>query len=305
MNSPHKLAPILLFVYNRIDCLEKSIGSVKKAFLADESELIIYADCARNEEDEKKVALVREYVKKINGFKNITIFEQSQNLGLAKSIILGVTETLNKYDKVIVLEDDIIVSPYFLKYMNSALDLYENSDTVVNINAYIPDSPLRFKENFMVSYISSLGWATWRRGWELFEENGEKLLEIIQKEKREKEFNLGWRFTQMLKDQIAGKNNSWAIRWNASVFVNNKTSYTVNSSIVKHIGNGEDATHCKTIYMFPTELYSEEIIPSYIENHSENKKARAKLRFNFAVRTSKINKLRLYIALYIKRFFAK
>lgn len=113
-----KLAPITLFVYNRPDHTNKTIEALKKNKFAKESELFIFSDGPKKQEDASKVKEVRKYLKTIDGFNDVFIKESEKNKGLANSIISGVTEVINKYRKVIVLEDDLITSPVFLEYMN-------------------------------------------------------------------------------------------------------------------------------------------------------------------------------------------
>ena len=129
------LSPILLFVYNRLEHTKQLISSLLDNSLAKESELFIYADGARNTEDEKGVKEVRSYIQTIRGFKKVTIIEQNENKGLARSIIDGVTEQVNHFGKVIVLEDDLVVAPYFLTFMNQALELYQDEPPVGHIQA--------------------------------------------------------------------------------------------------------------------------------------------------------------------------
>ena len=126
------LAPIVLFVYNRPWHTQQTIEALQKNQLASESELFIYRDAAKAKQDQDKVQEVRDYVHLVDGFKKITIVERDKNWGLAKSIIDGVTAIVNQYGKIIVLEDDIVTSPHFLRYMNDALDFYQNEEAVVS-----------------------------------------------------------------------------------------------------------------------------------------------------------------------------
>lgn len=132
----NKLAPIVLFVYNRKDHTEQTIEALKKNDLAIESDLFIYSDATKNDVNSDAVKEVREYIKTINGFKSITIVERKNNMGLAKSVVSGVSEIVNKYGKVIVLEDDLITAPQFLRYMNKNLENYEKVEDVISIHGY-------------------------------------------------------------------------------------------------------------------------------------------------------------------------
>ncbi len=239
-----KLAPIILFVYNRKDHTEKTIEALKKNDLAGESELFIYSDAAKNAANFDAVEEVREYIKTVNGFKSVTIIERENNMGLAKSVILGVSEIVNKYGKVIVLEDDLITAPQFLKYMNKNLENYEEVEDVISIHGY--NYPIKIIEKqFFLKGADCWGWATWKRGWDLFEENGEKLLKELKDggQIREFNFNNSYNYSGMLEDFINGKNSSWAVRWYASAFLKDKYTLYPGKSLVKNIGLDNTGTH--------------------------------------------------------------
>ena len=119
-------APILLFVYNRPEHTHRCIESLLKNTLASESNLFIYADGVKDSTQQEAVNKVRNYIRTIQGFKQITLIERSENWGLARNIINGVTTQVNRYGKVIVLEDDLVVAPYFLQFMNEALEVYKD-----------------------------------------------------------------------------------------------------------------------------------------------------------------------------------
>ncbi len=255
-------APIALFVYNRLDVLKITVEALINNTLATNSELFIFADGPKTQNDEKVLA-VREYIKTISGFKKIEIIESEINKGLANSVISGVTKIVNNYGKIIVLEDDIKTSPYFLKFMNEALDMYENEDAVACITGYTYPIKGRWPQTFLLKGADCWSWATWKRAWTLFEEDGQKLLNDLESKKLEKEFdfNNSYPYIQMLKDQIANKNSSWAIRWYASAFLRNKLCLYLGKSIVRNIGFVEDATHCNadTGSLFSTDIYNEPI----------------------------------------------
>lgn len=208
------LAPIALFCYRRLGVLERVVEALKNNELALQSDLIVFADGYKNDEDKKGVKEVREYIKTLSGFKSIKIIESSKNKGLANSIIDGVTKVVNEYGKIIVVEDDILTSPYFLNYMNDALDMYERDEDVACISAYT--YPIKTdKQSFFIKGADCWGWATWKRGWECFEVSGQKLFDELNHKNLsyECDFDGSYPYTQMLKDQIEGKNDSWAIRW--------------------------------------------------------------------------------------------
>ena len=174
------LAPIALFVYNRLEHLEKTINALQNNILALDSELYIFSDGAKDEKSSEQVNKIRKYIKTISEFKKIIVIEREKNLGLANSIISGVTEVINKYGKIIVLEDDMVTSRYFLKYMNEALEYYENEDRVISIHGYIYPVKKELPNTFFMKGADCWGWATWKRGWDLFEHDGKKLLQELE-----------------------------------------------------------------------------------------------------------------------------
>ena len=239
------LAPIALFVYNRPDHTRQTVAALTKNELAAGSDLIILSDAAKNEATAAKVDEVRAYLKTIDGFKSVKIIERPENFGLAKSIISGVTEIVNQSGKIIVLEDDLITSPYFLRYMNEALDLYEKTEKVISIHGYIYPTREKLPETFFIKGADCWGWATWKRGWDLFQTDGRKLLAELKRKKLTKklDFDGAYPFTQMLIGQIRGFNDSWAIRWYASAFLEDKLTLYPGQSLVANIGFDNSGTH--------------------------------------------------------------
>lgn len=235
------LAPIMLFCFNRLNHLRLTIESLKKNTLAKESELIIFSDYGKN------VKEVREYIKTIKGFKKVTIVERKENFGLAKSIIAGVTEVVNKHGKVIVLEDDMVTGKYFLTYMNDALSLYEKDKKVGCIGCYVYPLKIKLPETFFMKMNNPWGFGTWEKEWKLFEPNGKKLLKEIESKGLKKEFDINnsYPFTKMLKHQIKGKNNSWAIRWRASLFLKKKLTLYPGKHLIKNIGLDDTGINSK------------------------------------------------------------
>ena len=162
------LAPIVLFTYSRVKNTKETIDCLLKNKEAVNSDLFIFSDAAKNDAAKEKVAEVREYIHSISGFKSVTIFEREENWGLAKNIIAGVTEIVNKYGKVIVLEDDHSVAPFFLQYMNEALCRFENNKDIVSIHGYVYPHKEKLPETFLIKGADCWSWATWKDAWALF-----------------------------------------------------------------------------------------------------------------------------------------
>ena len=269
-------APILLFVYNRPEHTRRCIESRLKNSLASESNLFIYADGAKDSTQQEAVNEVRNYIRSIQGFKQITLMERSENWGLARNIINGVTTQVNRYGKVIVLEDDLVVAPYFLQFMNDALEVYKNEPRVGHIQAcdFTQDSSL--PATFLIKWTGSWGWATWDRAWKHFNPNGNELLQELEERKLTHvfDFNGKYGFTRMLRRQIEGKNNSWAIRWNASLFLKDILSLNVGRSLVQNEGFDGSGTNCGGGGLYASHLYLQPLFITPISPIEENKEAR-------------------------------
>jgi len=240
------LAPIVLFVYNRLWHTQKTIRALQKNELALESELFIYADGAKNEKTSDQVSQVRSYIQEVSGFKKITIIERDKNWGLANSIIDGVTKIVNEFGRVIVLEDDLVTSQFFLRYMNDALEFYKDEEEVMHISGW--NYPIEFTTNndvFLYRTMDCWGWATWADSWKYFEKDTNKLISKFSKKDIQR-FNLDgcnnvW--TQVILNKY-NQINTWAIYWYASIF--NRQGLCLNpvKSFVKNIGHDGSGVHC-------------------------------------------------------------
>ena len=284
------IAPIALFIYNRPQHTQKTVEALVKNPLSAESDFFVFSDGPpstssgqiKEKEIRNKIYEIREYLKTITGFKSITIIEREKNMGLANSIISGVTEIVNKYGKVIVMEDDIVTSPHFLEYMNEALNLYENDKKVASISGYMYPVSGNLPETFFLGLTSSWGWATWKRAWNIFEPDGQKLLKDIAEAGGTKKFNIdgSYGYTAMLKRQIAELNNSWAIRWYASAYLNNMLTLYPNQSLVSNIGFDGSGMHSSISNAYNIVLDEKKInletIPTF-----ENNQARKLLKNYF------------------------
>lgn len=239
-------SPILLFVYNRPSHTRQLIESLQANKEAAESPLIIYSDAARDDAARAAVEEVRQFIHSINGFGSVEIIERTENWGLAQNIIDGVSTQIERYGRVIVLEDDLLVAPYFLRFMNDALDLYEDEPRIGHIQACDFTQDATLPDTFLIKWTGSWGWGTWKRAWKHFNPDGKALLQQLEERKltRTFDFNGTYRFTRMLRRQTEGKNNSWAIRWNASLFLADILSLNVGRSLVQNNGFDGTGTNC-------------------------------------------------------------
>jgi hypothetical protein len=244
-----ELAPVLLFVYARPSETEKTIEALSKNYLAKDSDLFVFSDGPKNDNLIKAVNNVRHLIKAFSGFKNITIIEREKNYGLAKSIISGVSEVMINYDKVIVVEEDLISSLNFLDFLNSSLIKYENNKKVFSVTGYTYQLgvPNGYKfDNYFTQRCESLGWGTWKDRWIKADWDVTDFKSFIKDKSELKKFdNVGADLIGMLLKQRLGKLDSWAVRWCYAHFRNNSyCSYPIKSKIV-HIGEGGEATHVK------------------------------------------------------------
>ena len=250
------VAPIALFVYNRLDHLKKTIESLANNRHAKDSLLYIFSDGPKDNVGIDAVKQVRHYLETITGFKKVQIVKSDENKGLAKSIISGVTKLVTRYGRVIVLEDDMVTSPYFLDYMNQGLNLYALDTQVASIHGYTYPTKNTLPDTFFLRGADCWGWATWKDRWSIFESNGPYLLDRLKKTNQTYafDFNGAYPYTNMLEDQINGKNDSWAIRWYASAFLENKLTLYPGVSFVQNIGFDNTGTHCCQTQAFDVQL---------------------------------------------------
>jgi hypothetical protein len=255
------LSPIALFVYNRLWHVQQSIAALQRNALARGSDLYVFSDAARDGHSANAVQEVRDCIKRVSGFKSLNIIERPHNLGLAKSIIEGVTLLCNRFGRVVVLEDDMVTSEHFLTYMNDALERYASDDRVISIHGYVYPTRQSLPEAFFLPGADCWGWATWDRGWRLFNPNGQLQLDELRRRGliNEFDFNGSYPYSKMMEAQIAGENDSWAIRWYASAFLAGKLTLYPGRSLVCNIGNDRSGTHSGDSDAYDVELSAKPI----------------------------------------------
>lgn len=291
------LAPIILFVYNRPWHTEQTLEALMENKHANQSTLYIYSDGPKNEASEeslKSIKEVRIVIRKKYWCKEVIIIEREENLGLANSVIQGVTEVIDRYGKVIVLEDDIVTSKYFLKFMNDSLNIYEKEEHVFGVSGYKYPSTSKIKENtYFLPISSSWSYATWADRWKKVNFNGSELLEVINKNRLKANMNFGnYKFYEILEDQIAGKNDSWAVRFYASMLLANRFFLFPNSSLVENIGFDNSGTNCGKDDYFSSVKISNEIVTVKKLANSLNKNVVNLVSQSFKLRnTDNISKL--------------
>jgi hypothetical protein len=239
------VAPIALFVYNRPEHTRRTIKFLQQNLLADESRLFIFSDAAKDSSQQVFVNEVRDIIKQVDGFKSVELIERKTNLGLAESIIDGVSMLVSEYGKVIVFEDDLISSAYTLQYFNDALFRYQNEEKVMHIGAYMyPLKAENLPETFLYRAATSWGWATWDRAWKDFEPDINKIIDRFDRKKR-LEFSIDgtMNFWKQIIEFKSGRNNSWAIRWYASIFLKGGLTLNPSKSLINNIGHDGSGIH--------------------------------------------------------------
>lgn len=246
-------APVAMFVYNRADHFKETYEALAKCQEAKYTDLIIFSDGAKNEKAEEGVKAVRAFAREIenrNDFKTIKIVENSQNKGLAKSIIDGVTKVINEYGSIIVLEDDCACTPHFLNYMNKCLDFYENNKKIGAVSGYAPqiDFPKDYKEDVFVAFRScSWSWGTWKDRWENVDWELEEFSRFCKNPGLIKKLNSNGndRFMRLYR-QTKGNGSSWSVRFGAHLVKNDWLTIYPRYSYIKNIGCDESGVHSKS-----------------------------------------------------------
>jgi len=247
------LAPIILFAYNRPQHTIKTLEALMLNVLASESTLFIYCDGAKEnatEEQKANISEVRNVIRTKKWCKVVHCIESDKNKGLANSVITGVSEVVEKYGKVIVLEDDLVTSKYFLKYMNDALDYYQLKKSVFSISADRPpykyfQIPKDYQYDVFVSLRSfSTGWATWADRWFMIDWSLDYLEQLLKMPNQIEAFNKGGEdLINMLIQQRENRIDSWAIRFTYAHFVNHSIAILPCVSYIDNIGFDGSGIH--------------------------------------------------------------
>lgn len=279
-------APIALFVYNRPEHTRRTIKFLQQNLLAEESRLYIFSDAAKNPNNQSLVAEVREIIHSVEGFKHVELIERKSNLGLANSIIDGVSRLVKDYGKVIVFEDDLISSMYTLQYFNDALIRYQDEEKVMHIGAYMyPLKEENLPETFFYRAATSWGWATWDRAWKNFEPDIDLIISRFDQEKKHR-FTIDgtMNFWKQIQEFKSGKNNSWAIRWYASIFLKGGLTLNPSKSLINNIGHDGTGIHSgmndiyhviinpQPIQSFPEKIEENQLVYHSIKNFLKNRK---------------------------------
>lgn len=268
------LAPIILFVYNRPKHTRRTLAALEKNFLAADSLLYIISDASKNADSVEAVNEVRSIIREPWNFKHITIIERRRNWGLADNVIDGVTKIMNEHGRAIVLEDDLETAPYALTYFNDALLRYQDETRVMEISGYMYPvaNPKRLPKSFFFRVANSWGWATWKRAWDQFDPDINRLTANFDRQDI-KHFSIDGteNFWKQVKAFKAGKINSWAIRWYLSVFKNDGLVLYPRESMVQNIGTDGSGTHSDADNIYYVQLAHRKMkyFPNEIREHEK------------------------------------
>ena len=256
------LAPVVVFAYARLEHLRRAVESLLANSEAAQTHVHFFCDGPKRPEDQPQVDAVRRYVESVRGFASISYVHRERNMGLAASVIDGVTQMIRRHGRIIVVEDDLVLSPHFLRFMNDGLVLYEHDDKVASIHGYCYPTRTALPDSFFLTGADCWGWATWARAWKHFESDGQRLLSALEARSLCKrfDFNGNFPYTGMLRDQVRGRNSSWAIRWHASCFLAGRLTLYPGRSLVHNDGFDSTGRHCETTNDFDQKI-SLEVVP--------------------------------------------
>jgi len=298
------LAPIVLFVYNRPWHTQQTVEALLKNTLAGESKLYIYSDAEKTSKDQKNVQKVRDYIRSISGFYEIEIKERQENWGLAASIIDGVSSIVNEYGRVIVLEDDLVTSSYFLKFMNDALERYAHIDRIMHISGWnYPIDSSEGDDIFLWRLMNCWGWATWKNAWSSFSKEPVQLMKSYSAADVQY-LNLDGAVSSWLEVEanIDGRINTWAIFWYASIIRQNGLCLNPIFSLTDNIGLDGSGVNCGPNDKFKNRLIERIVLLPETLNEIENKNVTDEIK-NF-VKIGFLKKLKK-LFLGVKIYFGK
>jgi FkbM family methyltransferase len=245
VTSSDKTAPVALFAYRRPAHLAQTLKSLRANPECSSTELFVFSDGAKSLADATAVEAVRGTLHRVEGFADVQIVCREVNFGLARNITEGVASVLTRRDNIIVLEDDIVVSPFFLQFMNDALAAYRDVSRVGSISGYCYPVTHPLPETYFIRGADCWSWATWRDRWRYFNPNSKALVANLESRGLVHSFDMDSTFDyfKMLKDHSAGKNDSWAVRWHASCFLNDLLILYPGRALARNIGYDLTGTH--------------------------------------------------------------
>lgn len=238
-------APVALFVYNRPWHTQRTVEALLANRGAKDTHLHIFSDAPRRPQDESDVMAVRHYIRSITGFKDIRCTIRKHNMGLANSIAEGVSQLCEEHGRAIVLEDDLVTSPYFLQFMNDALDCYKNDEKVMHVSGFsYPTKPSPNTETFFFRVPLCWGWGTWSRAWQKYRRDISVIDRFDGDMINAMNIDGSYDFWKQILQNRDGIINTWFIFWYASVFLEGGLALFPSTSLVRNIGHDGTGVHC-------------------------------------------------------------
>lgn len=273
--------PVALFTYNRPDHTERVLDSLADCARLEECSLHIYCDAPKTESQTQSVEASRQVVRQRAARFGATVVERDTNFGLARSVVEGVTDLCDRFGRVIVLEDDLVLNARFLDYMLQALDRYANEPNVYQVSGYMfPVSQPDDTDAFFMPLTTTWGWATWQRAWRIFDWNAEEAREELNDPALRRRFDLNnsYPYAVMLENQLKGSTESWGILFWWHVFKANGLALHPRRSLVWNGGFDSSGMNCGDLAWSneasPSEVVTEWAgadfkFPTKVTNHRE------------------------------------
>ena len=243
---PFFRAPVAVFAFKRLDLLKKTLAAAARSNGFTETPIHIFSDGpnADSPSDSREVAALREWANKWSANHGAIVHEAITNQGLRRSIVGGVTEVLSSCDRVVVLEEDIIVSRWFLEFMNDALEALKERPDIFQVSGYFVPTARRLPDTGLLRVPGSWGWGTWRRAWQWYRDDVAALLEEV-RHSDPAAFDFGGAYSHLdaLERNANGTLDTWLVRWYASIFLRNGLCVYPGKSLTRNIGFDARATN--------------------------------------------------------------
>ena len=247
-----KITPVALFAYNRPNHIRRALESLAACRRLRECRLLVFCDGPKRTDDVESVGLTREVVRNWAKAHGAEVIERETNLGLANSIVTGVSDLCREHGRVIVIEDDLVVSPDFIDYMLQGLDRYEDQPEVYQVSGCVPAEKPNTTYAYFLPLTTTWGWATWERAWKIFQWEPENAQDELAQSEMRHRFDLDGvcSYTTMLEERLAGRNDSWGILWWWAVFQANGLVLYPPRSLVYNNGFDDTGVHCGSNSVF-------------------------------------------------------
>ena len=251
MTPAMNYAPVAFFCYDRLDMARQTIEALMCNDGAAQTEVFAFCDAARSPQDVEKVLAVRTWLRSLpsGAFKAVHIVERPVNFGLNRNIISGITEVVEAAGRVIVVEDDIVTAPFFLQYMNNALEEYEGHKEVMMVGGHTQLNIPQKGDVYFSPHAQIWGWATWADRWQFFrhyQSRAEALEGMTEAEIDALEYHGTFPILQGLDKP----SHMWDICWNVEVHKRHGFCLTPTRTLVHNAGVGGGTNYNKWMKWF-------------------------------------------------------